>query len=312
MSNPADLNAAFQIAKNVERGLEVLTNKLQPKEISNDTQRRQEPIVQASVGAKEIDELTSSFEKMKIMELERENRRLKNLANQRFRRPLQRNQLGPGRIPVCYRCNRTGHYANNCPEGRNIRTNHRVNMVDEYYDQDNKYYDECSYGKPEYDEIYYTEGYYDGYDAYEYTEPNYYVNELYGSQRTAKKKENRANPMTGYKNVKEPENLQEELREAGNRMNEDIPTLPATPIYDNIYENKGLRKWREAGGKPSGNRKPRENGSRLFDEISPYDIVQDVRDARANITFGQLVNENSKYHRQLREGTYKPKAMNNA
>jgi hypothetical protein len=85
MSNPANLNAAFQTAKNVERGLEALTNKLQPKEINNDTQKRQEPIVQASVGTKEIDELTSSFEKMKIMELERENRRLKNLTNQGYR-----------------------------------------------------------------------------------------------------------------------------------------------------------------------------------------------------------------------------------
>ncbi|GET59481.1 hypothetical protein GLOIN_2v1815633 [Rhizophagus irregularis DAOM 181602=DAOM 197198] len=45
MGNPADLNATFQIAKNVERGLEALTDKVQPKGI-NDEQRRQEPIVQ--------------------------------------------------------------------------------------------------------------------------------------------------------------------------------------------------------------------------------------------------------------------------
>ena len=49
MGNPADLDAAFQIAKNVEKGLEALTNKVQPKEISNDIQKKQEPVVQTSV-----------------------------------------------------------------------------------------------------------------------------------------------------------------------------------------------------------------------------------------------------------------------
>ena len=52
--------------------------------------------------------------------------------------------------------------------------------------------------------------------------------------------------------------------------------------------------------------KPREYGQRMSEGIAPYDIVQDVKNTRAGISFGQLVNENPKYHRQLRESTYKP------
>ncbi|EXX71581.1 hypothetical protein RirG_077200 [Rhizophagus irregularis DAOM 197198w] len=68
---------------------------------------------------------------------------------------------------------------------------------------------------------------------------------------------------------------------------------------------EGLRKWREAGG-PT---KPREYGPRLTDGIPPYDIVGDVKNCRANITIGQLTNENPKYHKQLREGTYRPRKV---
>lgn len=57
-------------------------------------------------------------------------------------------------------------------------------------------------------------------------------------------------------------------------------------------------------------RKSREYGSGIADEVPPYDIIKDVRDARANITFGQLVNENRKYHSRLRQGTYRPSAIN--
>ncbi|RGB25266.1 hypothetical protein C1646_771981 [Rhizophagus diaphanus] len=159
MSNPADLNAAFQTAKNVERGLKALTNKVQSKEISNDIPKRQEPIVQISVRAKEIDDLTSSFEKMKIMELERENRRLKNLT---------------------------------------------INMMDGYYNYDDKHYDhnEYNYEELNYNQIYHMEDYY--YD-------NYYNDdyELYGKEATTKKKRQsrRINPLVGDKNIDNEEDF---------------------------------------------------------------------------------------------------------
>ncbi|CAB4424001.1 unnamed protein product [Rhizophagus irregularis] len=93
MGNPATLDATFQIAKNVERGLEALTDKVQPKEINNE-QKRQEPIIHGNVRNKEIDELTSSFVKLQIkkLELEEENERLRNLSNRNYGQPSQRSQ----------------------------------------------------------------------------------------------------------------------------------------------------------------------------------------------------------------------------
>ncbi|PKC53024.1 hypothetical protein RhiirA1_480191 [Rhizophagus irregularis] len=166
------------------------------------------------------------------------------------------------------------------------------------------------------------------------------------------------NPMVGYKNNNKEGNLQEELKEAGNRMDDrEIPsgTTGYTPEWteqNNVHKdsqnwdnpigpenyNYGHRPMTKNGRfykpmftkegkvfypgmrqdesgewartKPSGTGKPRVYGPRLTDEIPPYDIVGDVKNCRANITYGQLINENTKYHKQLREGTYKPRSVN--
>ncbi|PKY57233.1 hypothetical protein RhiirA4_428821 [Rhizophagus irregularis] len=175
--------------------------------------------------------------------------------------------------------------------------------------------------------MYYTQGYY---DDYEDRELNYHDNELYAKDNAVKtrRQSRRMNPTTGYKNNNEEGNLQEELREAGNKMdysgtttprdtperteqNWDNPIGPRKMKWSNRRQDyydptEGLRKWRESG-RPT---KPREYGPRLTDEIPPYDIVRDVKSCRANITYGQLVNENEKYRKQLREGTYKPRTVN--
>ncbi|PKB96261.1 hypothetical protein RhiirA5_404481 [Rhizophagus irregularis] len=71
--------------------------------------------------------------------------------------------------------------------------------------------------------------------------------------------------------------------------------LKSVQKKDGTYYYPG-RKQREDGTwyKPERSNKPREYGPRLVEKVPPYDIVRDVRNARANITFGQLVNENSK------------------
>ncbi|CAB4492630.1 unnamed protein product [Rhizophagus irregularis] len=342
--NPANLNGAIDIAVREEGAKNEFFRKAIGIPISARTDIGKDDNRQ-NMFAKPLsdnyeDELVKAFEeKARISKLEglvsNIERRLNNDNRNRYQSDRGRRlnngnrnsyQSNQNRVPTCFRCNRVGHYKNNCPEGRNAR----VNMVDEYYDQEEYDYDEYGYEEPQYNEVYYTQGYY---NDYEDRELNYY-NELYAKDNAVKprRQSRRLNPTVGYKNNDEGGNLQEELREAGNRMDDrEIPSGTTAPSYtperteqnwdrptgprkmkwsnkrqDYYDPTEGLRKWREAGG-PT---KPRVYGPRLTDEIPSYDIVGDVKNCRANITFGQLTNENTKYHKQLREGTYKPRSVN--
>ncbi|GET60416.1 ribonuclease H-like domain-containing protein [Rhizophagus irregularis DAOM 181602=DAOM 197198] len=198
-------------------------------------------------------------------------------------------------------------------KNQKAKRNARVNMTGEYDDQEKCDYNENGYEEPQYDGVYYTQGYY---DDYEDGELNYH-SELYAKDNAVKtrRQTRRTNPTVGYKNNNEEGNLQEELRGAGSRMDDrEIPSGTTTPNYiperteqnwdkpigprkmkwsnkrqDYYDPTGGLRKWREAGG-PT---KPREYGPRLTDEIRPYDIEGDVKNCRANITYGQLINEST-------------------
>ncbi|CAB4473761.1 unnamed protein product [Rhizophagus irregularis] len=104
------------------------------------------------------DELVKAFEeKARISKLEglvsNIERRLNNDNRNRYRPDVGRRlnngnrngyQSNQNRIPTCFRCNRVGHYKNNCPEGRNAR----VNMMDEYDDQEEYDYNEYGYEEP--------------------------------------------------------------------------------------------------------------------------------------------------------------------
>ncbi|CAB4486085.1 unnamed protein product [Rhizophagus irregularis] len=320
--NPGNLNGAIEIAVREEGAKDEFIRKAigQPISTRIDTGKddNRQNMFAKPLNENYEDELAEIFkEKAKISKLERMvanmERRLNDDNRNRYRPNMgrrlnngNRNSYQPNqnRVPTCFGCNRVGHYKNNCPEGRNAR----VNMIDEYDDQEEYYYDEYGYEELQYNGIYYTQGYY---DDYEDGELNYH-NELYAKDDAG--------------------NLQEELREAGNRMDDrEIPSGTTAPNYipERTEQNggrpigpkgmrwsnkrqayydptEGLRKWREAGG-PT---KPREYGPRLTDGIPPYDIVEDVKNCRANITYGQLINGNAKYHKQLREGTYRPRSIN--
>ncbi|EXX66661.1 hypothetical protein RirG_121660 [Rhizophagus irregularis DAOM 197198w] len=226
-----------------------------------------------------------------------------------------RNQNRFRQEPICYNCGRRGHITRNCSQGQ--RYERRVNVIEEYDEYDDQGY----------------EGYDDKYERYEEPTELYYNDydyELYPATRGTKERRHsrRTDPISGYKDDNE-EDPQREMEEVRNRMNEDMVTPPLASTYEdsrNLGEpigpkgmkwsgkrrmyydpTEGLRKWREAGGKPT---RSREYGPRMTDEVPPYDIVRDVKDTRANITFGQLVNENRKYYSQLRQGTYRPGAIN--
>ena len=83
---------------------------------------------------------------------------------------------------------------------------------------------------------------------------------------------------------------------------------PVTSKHGKVYY-PGMKR-QEDGSWIRPERRQREYGPRITDEVPSYDIVGDFRDARANITFGQLVNENPRYHSKLRQGTYRPSAIN--
>jgi len=138
-------------------------------------------------------------------------------------------------------------------------------------------------------------------------------------------------PKKGYKDIGRQENFQEEIVEARNRMDDREDMAESQNFeYNQVPLTKDGRpvkaKWRKDGtayypGMKQDNKGdwyrpqrrasgPREYGPRIIDEVPPYDIVGDVRNTRANITFGQLVNENKKYHSQLRQSAYRPSAIN--
>ncbi|GET53753.1 hypothetical protein GLOIN_2v1846315 [Rhizophagus irregularis DAOM 181602=DAOM 197198] len=311
--NPANLNGAIEIAVREEGAKDEFLRKAIGTPISTKIDIGKDDNRQ-NMFAKPLnenyeDELAEMFkEKAKISKLERMVANMERRLNNDNRDRYQPNM---------------GRRLNN---GRKAR----LNMIDEYDDQEEYYYDEYGYKEPQYGEMYYTQGYY---DDYEDRELNYH-SELYAKDDAVKgrRQSRRTSPIVGYKNNDEGRNLQEELREAGNRMDDrEIPTGTTAPNYipERTEQNgdrpmgpkgmrwsnkrqayydptEGLRKWREAGG-PT---KPREYGPRLTDGIPPYDIVEDVKNCRANITYGQLVNGNPKYHKQLREGTYRPRSIN--
>jgi hypothetical protein len=186
MREPANLNDAVRIAKAIERGVKIEL-KSEQESVNKGTQQNMSQSIQQNIanqtGSNDIDDLVKQMEKLKINRLEREINYLRNQmngGNNRFN--VMRNIGNYGgrngnnpprnfgvnnqfdiREVICWKCNRRGHYANNCNVGINNNNNgRRVNFVeyDELEFEDENYDNNEEYNYNEYEEerdMYYTD-----------------------------------------------------------------------------------------------------------------------------------------------------------
>ena len=182
MGSPVDLARALELAKASEKGYNALKGRFKQEEI--------EPVVKPKEVIKsqdkyDIDDLTRDFARLrasdeaKMLRLIEENRRLKG-----------QNRFEERQVPTCFNCGRKGHFVRDCRERR--RYDRRINVIEGY--DDYGYMDDEDQGYENYNEEY---GRYD-----EPSELYYNEYELYGPQRT-KRRSNRKDPLTGYKNIDE-------------------------------------------------------------------------------------------------------------
>ncbi|CAB5211329.1 unnamed protein product [Rhizophagus irregularis] len=155
MGSPANLARALELTRASEKGYDALKGKFKQEE--------SEPVVKPKEVIKnqdkyDVDDLTRDFARLrasdeaKMVKLMEENRRLRSQGQARIKQ-----------IPTCFNCERRGHLANNCPQGR--RYDRRVNVIEEY--DENEYDDQ---GYEGYEDEYVEEPselYYNDYELYE-------------------------------------------------------------------------------------------------------------------------------------------------
>ncbi|GBB96356.1 hypothetical protein RclHR1_27350001 [Rhizophagus clarus] len=178
---PGNLNEAIELAKRIEGARNGLLGKIIPEQ--NDSMenilrentpkyKKPNPIKQhmeEPVTDDKMDELIKKFEKMEAYMLERENYRRstrRNIPEREFNgNNHNRNRKYDINRIRCFKCQRMGHYATECPIGNN---NRRVNIVEPYDDYEKEYYDE-----------YYDRECYDNYYTEEINEEDEYEDDLY-------------------------------------------------------------------------------------------------------------------------------------
>ncbi|GES76231.1 enzymatic polyprotein, putative [Rhizophagus clarus] len=217
IQNPGNLNKAIEQAKRIEGARNGLLGKIIPEQndsmeniLRENTQKykKTNPIKQymeEPVTDGKMDELIKKFEKMEAHMLERENYRRstrRNIPDRRFNGNENNRNREYDRIR-CFKCQRVGHYATECPIGSN---NRRVNIVEPYDDYEREYYDE-----------YYDRECYDNYYTEEINEEDEYEDDLYPQEIRTREADQRRNMNDIDTNVENPRRrgFTEEQRQKG-------------------------------------------------------------------------------------------------
>ncbi|GES79038.1 ribonuclease H-like domain-containing protein [Rhizophagus clarus] len=148
--NPGNLNEAIEQAKRAEGARNGLLGKIIPEQngsmeniLRENTQKYKKPNpikqhMKKPVTDDKMDELIKKFEKMEAHMLERENYRgstRRNIPDRRFNgNENNRNRNKEYDRIKCFKCQRMGHYATECPIGNNNRRVNIINEEDEYED----------------------------------------------------------------------------------------------------------------------------------------------------------------------------------
>ncbi|GBC05182.1 hypothetical protein RclHR1_06080011 [Rhizophagus clarus] len=297
IQNPGNLNKAIEQAKRIEGARNGLLGKIIPEQndsmeniLRENTQKykKTNPIKQymeEPVTDGKMDELIKKFEKMEAHMLERENYRRstrRNIPDRRFNGNENNRNREYDRIR-CFKCQRVGHYATECPIGSN---NRRVNIVEPYDDYEREYYDE-----------YYDRECYDNYYTEEINEEDEYEDDLY--------------PRTNDNRIRQQEIR---TREADQRRNmNDIDTNVENPRRRGFTEEqrqKGLVNRR--ANNTCGNclqkghftkECPNETVRRKY-EKPEVDEVERIMNANISIPLRNYIQEKPFVKRKLRKELY--------
>ncbi|UZO29097.1 uncharacterized protein OCT59_022587 [Rhizophagus irregularis] len=285
--------------KNIEEILKEETNKKEENEIYKKMQK--------PVNEKDIDELSKALEQFRAEKIAM-GEMLNEIKNQQRRNINRNTNTRNTRIMRCYECNKEGHIRPECPQLRrrnNYRTQNNFNKNNnERKNNDNnrninlmdheRYYDNNRYNNNEY---------YNNYETYKYEK------EIFPTLRSGRKYggdlDNDYNEME-IEDVPIPPKREYDMKmdidgERKGRFSnkEDRDKAYQSRRRQNQCERCGLRGHfiRECSnpGMKRGNK-----NIRVRVNVPPEKYVMDMYNEKANITYGQIYNENPKFRRIAR------------
>ncbi|GBC43016.2 hypothetical protein GLOIN_2v1847961 [Rhizophagus irregularis DAOM 181602=DAOM 197198] len=286
--------------KNIEEILKEETNKKEENEIYKKMQK--------PVNEKDIDELSKALEQFRAEKIAMEET-LNEIKNQQRRNINRNTNTRNARIMRCYECNEVGHIRPECPQLRqrnNYRTqnnfnrnnnerrnnnnnNRNINLMDH-----ERYYDNNRYNDNEY---------YNNHEIYNYEK------EIFPTLRSGRKYgrdlDNDYNEME-IEDVPIPPKREYDMkmdidgeRKGGFSNKEDRDKAYQSRRRHNRCERCGVTGHfiREC---PNPGMKRGNKNIRVRVNVPPEKYVMDMYNEKANITYGQIYNENPKFRRIAR------------